>query len=58
MTFTIMAKRPAIAVASHARAPDELDDTDVAQGGGVERPACDYSIFGTSKRKDFILKVR
>ena len=53
-----MAKRPAIAVASHARAPDELDDTDVAQGGGVERPACDYSIFGTSKRKDFILKVR
>jgi hypothetical protein len=40
-----------------ALAPDEADDSDITRGG-VDRTECDYSIFGTSRRKDFIFKVR
>jgi hypothetical protein len=38
-------------------APDEVSDDAVAHSG-VDRSACDYQIFGTSRRRDFIFSVR
>lgn len=46
-----------ITKAAPSRAPDEVSDADVTQSG-VDRSACDYQIFGTSKRRDFIFSVR
>jgi hypothetical protein len=43
--------------APSTRAPDEVSDADVTQSG-VDRGACDYHIFGTSRRRDFIFSVR
>jgi len=39
-----------------ARTPDKVDDGGVR--GGVDETECDYRIFGTSRRNDFIFKVR
>ncbi len=47
-----------ITKAAHSTlAPDEVSDAAVTQSG-VDRSACDYQIFGTSKRRDFIFSVR
>ncbi|MGB6950823.1 MAG: hypothetical protein WBE15_02630 [Candidatus Cybelea sp.] len=41
-------------VLDRARAPEAVDD---ALNGGVDRSTCDYSLYGTSKRRDFIFSV-
>jgi hypothetical protein len=41
-------------VLDRARAPEAVDD---AVNGSVDRSACDYNLYGTSKRRDFIFSV-
>lgn len=42
-------------ILGRARAPEAVDDT---VNGSVDRSTCDYSLYGTSKRRDFIFSVR
>ncbi len=42
-------------VLDRARAPAEVDDS---VNGSVNKSTCDYSLYGTSRRGDFIFRVR
>ncbi|HEV3090491.1 MAG TPA: hypothetical protein VGX91_03505 [Candidatus Cybelea sp.] len=42
-------------VLDRSRAPEAVDDT---VNGSVHESTCDYNLYGTSRRRDFIFSVR